>query len=262
MKIIFSNNKKFDLISAYGRKELVNSFSDLLNKINREIIELHFDSTKINMGDIQEYYLDPDNKMGYITIIDDENKAFVHTDYVIPLEFGMKYVDDDTNPHIIMSFAQLNETDKTLREFGKRKVYTGTDLEIALAKKKDEISNVCNQSIMAGIDVNEEHYTLDTEDQTNINAWLSFAMNGFPVPYHADNQRCRIYTADEFKTIGFAAIRHVVHHTTYHNMLTRWLETLTNIEQINAVSYGITELTGEYLENYTEIMNSLPINAE
>ena len=140
--ITFSDGNSFEMISAYGRNQLTNSLSDLLAKTDREILELHFDSTIVNMGELQEYYMKPDEKTGLITITDESGESFVHKDYVIPMKFGMEYVGSDPNPHIIMVFAQLTETDKALREVsGKRKVYTGTDLEIAIAKKLDEVSS-------------------------------------------------------------------------------------------------------------------------
>ncbi len=253
--ITFSDNKSFKAIAAYGRTELVNSFSDLIAKTDREIMEIHFNSAEVNMVDLQEYYINPDEKMGVITITDEGGNNFVYTDYIIPMKFGMEYIGEDTNPHIILAFAQLNETDKTLRDVAQtRKVYTGTELEIAVAKKIDELSKTCNKAIEAGIDYNDEHYSLTSQDQTNILAWTSVANTGKAVPYHADGSHCRTYTSEEFIGLSNTAIGHIAHHTTYCNLLMRWVETLTNIDEINSVKYGVTELTGIYLEEYNENM--------
>lgn len=259
MKITFSDNKTFDMLAAYGRSQATNSLADLLAKTDREVIELHFNSAVVNMGELQPYYINPDDKVGVITITDDDNNSFVHKDYVIPLKFGMEYVGDDTNPHIIMAFAQLSETDKALREVsGKRKVYTGTDLEIAIAKKLDEVSAECSAMIENGVDVGENHFSLTDRDQINIGTWLNFANAGFAVPYHSDGNDCTVYTADEFKVIAYSAIRFVVHHTTYCNQLMQYIKSLTAVADVENVEYG-QELTGEYLENYNNIMNNLPI---
>ena len=259
MIITFSDNKSFEMIAAYSRNQLTNSLTDLLSKTDREIIELHFNSAVVNMGDLQDYYINPDDKTGVITITDDDGNSYVHTDYVIPLKFGMEYVGEDPNPHIIMAFAQLSETDKALREVsGKRKVYTGTDLEIAIAKKLDEVSAECNTTIENGVDVGDVHFSLTERDQINIGTWLNFANSGFAVPYHSDGNNCIIYTADEFKAIAFAAINFIVGQTTYCNQLMQYIKTLTNIEDIESITYG-QELTGTYLDNYNNIMSNLPI---
>ena len=253
--ITFSDGKSFEMIAAYGRNQITNSLADLLAKTDREILELHFNSTIINMGELQEYYMDPDNKTNVLTITDESGNSFVHRDYVIPMKFGMEYVGDEPNPHIIMTFAQLTETDRALREVsGKLKVYTGTDLEIAIAKKLDEISAKCNTVIEAGVDVGDKHFSLTEKDQINIGTWLNFANAGFAVPYHSDGNDCIIYTADEFKTIAFAAIRFVVGHTTYCNQLMQYVKSMTDINDVDSVSYG-DELTGEYLVHYDNIMN-------
>lgn len=258
--ITFSDGKSFEMISAYGRNQITNSIADLLAKTDREILELHFDSAIVNMGELQEYYMNPDEKTGILTITDESGESFIHKDYVIPMKFGMEYVGEDSNPHIIMVFAQLTETDKALREVsGKRKVYTGTDLEIAIAKKLDEVSAKCNTIIENGVDVGDKHFSLTEKDQINIGTWLNFANAGFAVPYHVDDNSCMIYTADEFKNIAFAAIRFIVDNTTYCNQLMQYIKTLISVSDVESVTYG-QPLTGMFLENYNHIMNNLPID--
>lgn len=260
MQICFNDQVIWPIIAVYGRGQLITSLKDTIRDSTREVFEIHFDPTLVSYSDMEPYFSDTDNKTSVVHIIDDEGNPFPHYDYVIAVKLGKEYIGDDPNPHLVMQLAQLTDADKAIRETsGKKKVYTGTPLQIAIAKKKDEISVACNSHIVAGIDVGENHYSLTNEDQTNIGTWLTFAMNGYPVPYHADGQRCRVYSADEFKPVAFTAIGHVVHHTTYCNLLTRWVETLTDVDQIESVTYGTTELTGEYLEDYNTVMNSLPI---
>lgn len=260
MYIIFADGKQFDLITAKGKNEIVSSPEDMITAADRLTLELRFDSTKVDMEDLKPYFLNPDEKTSVIVLIDDNEEAFTHVDYVIRLKFSLEYVDGNSNPYIIMKLAKLNETDKALREVaGKVKVYTGTELQIAIAKKLDEVSEACHTKIESGIDVGEHHYSLTQTDQTNIGTWLNFVNLGFDaVPYHADGEWCTIYDAETFKTIAFTAITFIVDNTTYCNMLMRWIETLTDIDVINAVVYGETPLTGEYLENYQNIMSNLP----
>ena len=259
--ITFSDGKSFEMISAYGRNQLTNSLADLLAKTDREILEIHFDSTIVNMGELQEYYMNPDEKTGILTITDESGESFVHKDYVIPMKFGMEYVGSDPNPHIIMVFAQLTETDKALREVsGKRKVYTGTDLEIAIAKKLDELSSECKKNIISGFDIGDDHYSLNIEDEVNIASQRERAKKGQYVQYHADGKPCRIYSPEEFLEIANKAEAHITHHTTYCNLLMRWIESMTNCKEVNTVKYGI-DLPNEYANQYNEIISVLVSNS-
>lgn len=258
MTITFADNKSFSFLVAYGRNEVTNSLADIISKTDREVLEIHFASTGVDMGDLQDYYINPDEKTHTITITDEEGNSFVHCDYVIPLKFGMEYVGNDPNPHIILALAQLNETDKTLREVaGKVKVYSGTELEIAIAKTCDLMSETCEATIVAGIDYNDEHYSLTSQDQTNILCWRGVASGGQAVPYHADGKHCRMYDAEEFVGLSNACIGHITHNTTYCNLLMRWIETLTDPAEIYAIVYGETVLPDEYLEEYNTVMTAI-----
>ena len=46
-----------------------------------------------------------------------------------------------------------------------------------------------------------------------------------------------------------------VHHTTYHNQLKLYINSLQTKEEVNQVYYGM-ELSGEYLDTYNEIMQN------
>lgn len=258
MQITFADNNSFDLIVAKGAGDIIFSPQDLIAKGERDVIEFHFDSTKYNMDQLTPYFINADDLTHTITLTDDSGSIYVHTDYVIRLKFGLDYIDGEVNPRIILRLGQLTETDKTLRAVaGKVKVYTGTELEIAIAKKCDEVSAACESTIEAGIDYNDEHYSLTSQDQTNILCWRGVASSGSGVPYHADGKHCRMYTAEEFVALSNTAIAHITHNTTYCNLLMRWIETLTDLEQIHDVVYGETALTGTYLEEYNTVMNAI-----
>lgn len=139
------------------------------------------------------------------------------------------------------------------------KITTVTEEEIKEAQitKKKEVSQACEIAITNGISVNGKHFSLTIEDQANILAWMAVAQTGKSVPYHADGERCDIYSAEEFMQIANSAVAHKAHHTTYCNLLMRQIETLKIMEEINEIKYGVTELTGEFLERYNEIMSSL-----
>lgn len=130
-------------------------------------------------------------------------------------------------------------------------------IENIISQKKSELSAECEKAIVAGVDVSNAHYSLTIEDQANILAWMAVAQTGKAVPYHCDGQPCRIYTADEFMKVANAAVAYKTHHTTYCNLLMRQVEVMTNADEVKAVQYGITQLEGEYAEQYQIIMASL-----
>ena len=126
-----------------------------------------------------------------------------------------------------------------------------------IRQKKSELSAECEKTIIAGVDVGDAHYSLTIEDQANILAWMAVAQTGKSVPYHSDGKPCVIYTAEEFLEVANAAVAFKTAQTTYCNLLMRQVEAMTNIDEVKAVEYGITQLDGEYAEQYKIIMASL-----
>ena len=110
---------------------------------------------------------------------------------------------------------------------------------------------------MAGVDVGDVHYSLTIEDQANILALTPLAQAGNSVFYHSDSNMCCEYSPDEFLAVVNAATVFKTLQTTYCNLLMRQVETMTNAEEVKAVKYGFTELTGEFAERYEMIKASL-----
>ena len=127
----------------------------------------------------------------------------------------------------------------------------------AISQKKSELSAKCEKVIVAGVDVGDAHYSLTIEDQANILAWMAVAQTGKAVPYHQDGQPCRIYSSEEFMEVANAAVAFKTAQTTYCNLLMRQVEAMTDVDEVKAVKYGITQLEGEYAEQYQVIMASL-----
>ena len=136
-------------------------------------------------------------------------------------------------------------------------VETSEPINEVISQKKSELSAECEKTIVAGVDVGDAHYSLTIEDQANILAWMAVAQTGKAVPYHSDGQPCRIYTAEEFMEVANAAVAFKTAQTTYCNLLMRQVEAMTDVNEVKAVKYGITQLEGEYAEQYQVIMASL-----
>lgn len=132
-------------------------------------------------------------------------------------------------------------------------------IETVKKAKLKELSNACNNAINAGtqVQLNEEYteaFTYGLVDQSNISEMFNAVLLGATeYPYHANDDDCRMYSAQDIMTIYVTLSTYKTSQTTYHNQLKQYVKTLTTQEEIEAVVYG-QELTGEYLEKYNELM--------
>ena len=136
-------------------------------------------------------------------------------------------------------------------------IETSEPIDKVISQKKAELSEECEKAIVAGVDVGDAHYSLTLEDQANILALTPLAQAGNSVFYHQDGEMCREYSSDEFLAVVNAATVFKTLQTTYCNLLMRQVEAMTDAEEIRAVKYGVTELTGEFAERYEMIKSTL-----
>ena len=118
-------------------------------------------------------------------------------------------------------------------------------VEFMRESKLKEMSATCRSTIELGFDFNEQHYSLDTQDQLNLITLSALADTQEYIPYHADGQLCRMYSAAEIKELAAAATQFKIYNTTYYNALKAYINSLETIEEIAAVTYGM-ELPEEY----------------
>ena len=136
-------------------------------------------------------------------------------------------------------------------------VATSEPIDKVISQKKAELSEECEKAIVAGVDVGDAHYSLTIEDQANILALTPLAQAGNSVFYHSDSNMCCEYSSDEFLAVVNAATVFKTLQTTYCNLLMRQVEAMTDAEEVRAVKYGVTELTGEFAERYEMIKATL-----
>ena len=138
-------------------------------------------------------------------------------------------------------------------------------LSVAIQNKIIEINIDCENTIVAGVDyqslVGLQHYSLTAYDQTNIMALASEAKQGKAVPYHANGEICRFYEPAEFLGLVATAMYCITYNTTYANLLKHQVADMTNVDDVLAVTYGVTRLTEEYQARLDEILEVLK-NAE
>ena len=136
-------------------------------------------------------------------------------------------------------------------------VETSEPINEVISKKKAELSAECEKVIVSGVDVGDAHYSLTIEDQANILALTPLAQAGNSVFYHSDSNMCCEYSSDEFLAVVNAATVFKTLQTTYCNLLMRQVEAMADVEEVRAVEYGVTELTGEFAERYEMIKATL-----
>ena len=65
------------------------------------------------------------------------------------------------------------------------------------------------------------------------------------LPYHADGELCRFYSAEDIMTIVTTATSFKTYQVTYHNTLKLYVESLNTIEEISNITYGM-DIPEEY----------------
>lgn len=136
------------------------------------------------------------------------------------------------------------------------------DLSDIKSAKIIEIKESCESYIYAGTNVTLpngaiEHFTYTLADQSNISEMFTAIMAGATeYPYHADGEICKVYTKEQIVTIYGTLSLFKTEATTYHNSLKAQINVMTDADAISATKFKETELTGEYLTNYTAMMAS------
>ena len=190
---------------------------------------------------------------GFALVTDDQKDVFYSTtpagfvNITVKEENGAKVVDTiEVNQEALDAFkATLPDPTDSIK-----------------AEKIAEIKKDCEDYIYAGASVTysdgaTEHFTYNLADQSNISEMFTAVMAGATeYPYHADGEICKIYTKEQIVAIYGTLSLFKTEATTYHNSLKAQINAMTDIDAISATKFKETELTGEYLTNYTAMMTS------
>ena len=118
-------------------------------------------------------------------------------------------------------------------------------VEYVRTAKIAEMSNICNKVITNGFDAqlsdgNTYHFSLTAQDQLNLITLSSMVASGeTAIPYHADGELCKFYSADDINIILASATAHKTYHVSYFNALKAYIEALETIKDISAIEYGV-----------------------
>ena len=105
--------------------------------------------------------------------------------------------------------------------------------------------------ITNGIDIvlsdnNTYHFSLTTQDQLNLITLSTMIAGGQEmVPYHADSELCRYYSATDMLNVIQKATEFKSFQVTYFNSLKAYIESMNSVRAIGAVQYGI-DIPEEY----------------
>ncbi len=121
------------------------------------------------------------------------------------------------------------------------------------------LSTVCNQAIINGMDVETtegtEHFSLEETDQINLTTAVSAIEQGAKgYPYHADKKLCRMFTAQEIKSIAESATAHKLYNITLCNHLLMLVRRATTTAELDAITYSADCLPIDLAENMKKIL--------
>lgn len=118
-------------------------------------------------------------------------------------------------------------------------------VEYVRTTKIAKMRAACNQTIEMGVDVmlsdgKVHHFSLTTQDQLNLITLQSMVASGETmIPYHADGELCRYYTAEDISAVMDSATAHKTFQVTYYNSLKAYINSLEDIADIYDIQYGM-----------------------
>lgn len=154
-------------------------------------------------------------------------------------------------------------TDATTDDTTEQDVTEDASVEYLKTVKIATMSATCEGVITAGVDIVlsdgvSHHFSLTEKDQLNLNSLLTerqqavletmlsgataeeiAAAASATVEYHADGELCCYYSAEDFSTIVTAATAWKKYQEAYFNSLKAYINSLEDVTDIAAVTYGM-----------------------
>lgn len=139
---------------------------------------------------------------------------------------------------------------------------TSLTLEDARKAKFKEVSEACENTIYAGIDVSTstgiEHFSLTEKDQLNLfGKKMQLIAGEEKLEYHEDGEPCKYFTAEDMQKIIEKAMFWVSYNTTYCNALNMMIKAATSAEEVEKMLWGMEipeEFQNEVLKDYMKKM--------
>jgi hypothetical protein len=114
----------------------------------------------------------------------------------------------------------------------------------ARKEKINELSIICKDKITEGFSITlgdgrNYCFRLTIEDQLNLMSIENQLYSGIEsFVYHATNQPCRCFSKMDMAKIIATFKKHTLYHTTYFNVAKQYINSRTDIDEINTFTYG------------------------
>lgn len=132
-----------------------------------------------------------------------------------------------------------------INELIKLGVLTDENIDDVKKAKITEMSIICNEVIVKGFDITlsdkkSHHFSLEVPDQLKISKLNDRANAGVTIlPYHADGESCKFYSKEDIMAINTAMENCIEFQVTYFNSLRDYIQSMTDINSICNINYGI-----------------------
>lgn len=175
-------------------------------------------------------------------------------------------------PHENYVFSEWNPEIPKVGKITESKNYTAIftfveTLEQIKEKKISEMNAEQQKLIQYGVEVSltdgtTERFTLKDQDQMSLMGLQTLAQQGVDkIPWHeADNaEHCKYYSAEDMSKITGAALSFISYQVTYFRDLRIYINSMTDKESIENVTYGMyipTEYQSEVLADFYSAKNA------
>lgn len=225
------------------------------------------------------YYINMVNKTVTEEIEDPETHEIHTEEQIVPTEERVYITEDELSEHPnyrvehkvddagnIVYENRVVDHIKSTWELDETKLNSinSSNVKNIIVSKQKELGEICTETITNGFDIVlsdglNHHFSLETKDQTAILMLYQQAVadaNSITF-WHADGEICKQFSNPDMIAIGKRAIEFKTYNETLINHLNRYMESLTNIENIEAVVYSIDSLSEEYKNSFMTILTSL-----
>ena len=166
-------------------------------------------------------------------IVGADGQTVYSFNYINP-DIKVVSIESISNEEFNWLFSQLNSAKNTTEDQAVANIRSA---------KIAALSEACNNKITEGFTIplvdGDQHFSLTTEDQLNLLSLENQLNNGEKTfIYHAAGKPCKVFTRNDIAKIIKAYRKHILYHTTYFNVAKQYVYSLTDVDKINAFSYG------------------------
>lgn len=132
-------------------------------------------------------------------------------------------------------------------------------LDYVITQKVNAMSKKCEETILNGFSITlsdgkEHHFSLSDRDQMMISKLADKAAKGETfLPWHPDDGDCTIFAKEDIFAMNEMMEAMITYHLTYFNSLKKYIMSMTDINDVQQVQYGI-EIPLEYQTEVLQIL--------